>query len=191
MRFYIKLIKNLILKNKGKLFLIITILVSGLVIFNIDMQYKKYDTIITYQNEGKYYSVYEDGGDQKVYEVSHPDMCYVKVNKPGLHIGFGITFVASILIFISITLNNDKSDTGWEYRWCKALAYYDLVESFFENDTYYYRLNNRLLLKSDHRCREGVIHEEIFDYIKDPKSFPVYDGPRSLRRGLKLDSILK
>ena len=98
-----------------------------------------------------------------------------------------IGFVALCIVLLVATFQTDD-DFNWEFtgRWSDVL-HRDIVCEF-EDDLYYYTLDNKLLCKSqDQRIR---LYDEVNRYISFPNLYLEYKGTKQQKRNNKLDKIL-
>ena len=98
-----------------------------------------------------------------------------------------IGFVALCIVLLVATFQTDD-DFNWEFtgRWSDVL-HRDIVCEF-EDDLYYYTLDNKLLCKSqDQRTR---LYDEVNRYISFPNLYLEYKGTKQQKRNNKLDKIL-
>ena len=96
-------------------------------------------------------------------------------------------FVALCIVLLVATFQTDD-DFNWEFtgRWSDVL-HRDIVCEF-EDDLYYYILDNKLLCKSqDQRTR---LYDEVNRYISFPNLYLEYKGTKQQKRNNKLDKIL-
>ena len=98
-----------------------------------------------------------------------------------------IGFVALCIVLLVATFQDDDDfNWGFSERWADVL-HRDLVCEF-EDDLYYYILDNKLLCKSqDQRTR---LYDEVNRYISFPNLYLEYKGTKQQKRNNKLDKIL-
>ena len=98
-----------------------------------------------------------------------------------------IGFVVLCIILLIATFQDDD-DYNWEFngRWSEVL-HRDIVCEF-EDNIYYYILDNKLLCKSDNQRTR--LHDEVNRYISFPNLFLEYKGTKQQKRNNKLDKIL-
>jgi len=98
-----------------------------------------------------------------------------------------IGFVVLCIILLVATFQDDD-DYNWEFngRWSEVL-HRDIVCEF-EDNIYYYILDNKLLCKSDNQRTR--LHDEVNRYISSPNLFLEFKGTKQKKRNNKLDEIL-
>ncbi len=98
-----------------------------------------------------------------------------------------IGFVVLCIILLVATFQDDD-DYNWEFngRWSEVL-HRDIVCEF-EDNIYYYILDNKLLCKSDTQITR--LYDNVNRYMKYPNLFLEYKGTKQQKRNNKLDKIL-
>ena len=98
-----------------------------------------------------------------------------------------IGFVVLCIVLLVATFQDDD-DFNWEFtgRWSDVL-HRDIVCEF-EDDLYYYILDNKLLCKSQDQITR--LYDHVNRYISSPNLFLEYKGTKQQKRNNKLDKIL-
>jgi hypothetical protein len=181
-------------ENRGKTIMLLCAIALLYPIFNCNYDLKeqvkvitsfKYDTNTCYVYYGSEnsFSVLKFDKEQPI----SPDGYLTKDKDNFWLILSWIGFVVLCIILLVATFQDDD-DANWEFtgRWADVL-HRDIVCEF-EDDIYYYILDNKLLCKSDTQLTR--LHDLVNRYIKYPNLFIEFKGTKQKKRNNKLEEIL-
>ena len=94
--------------------------------------------------------------------------------------------VLCIVLLVATFQDDDDFNWGFSERWADVL-HRDIVCEF-EDDLYYYILDNKLLCKSQDKITR--LYDHVNRYISSPNLFLEYKGTKQQKRNNKLDKIL-
>ena len=181
-------------ENRGKMVMLLCTIALLYPIFNCDSDLKekvkvitsfKYDTntCYVYYASDNSFNVLKFDKEQTI----SPDGYLTKDKDNVWLILSWIGFVVLCIVLLVATFQDDDDfNWGFSERWADVL-HRDIVCEF-EDDLYYYILDNKLLCKSqDQRTR---LYDEVNRYISYPNLYLEYKGTKQQKRNNKLDKIL-
>ena len=193
LKYLFKLIKDSPVKTS---FLIVGIFLLH-PIYNLDYDLKKPKKVInTFKNGVEYcYVIKESSSSLKVVtsEVGLPidkdGMILVDTENALLIVTWGVFVVCCIAMLVGIFADDD--DVNWSFRDNFIETLHDDVKCEMEEignqETYYYTLDGKLILKSNtHRNR---VYNEVESYYKSPNLYLKFETKQK-KRNNKLDKIL-
>ena len=199
MRFYLKLLKNIIKVNVGKSTQILVILILLAFIFNIDSrQLEKKRVIHEFKDISSGSWVYIESAPLYT-STEFNSKQYIYRDKTIRYFGYSGLFifliVVSSILGISVIVASFMDDANWDIDECIYKTYLIYVKMDCENTKdgllYIYSLKGRLLCKSYSEVENYVLKRKIEGVLETPNLFLPYAGTKSEIRNNKLDNILK
>jgi hypothetical protein len=183
LKWLIKFTESVIIKNKLKLLILITIITSFFFAGTFPDETATHKIIHQLTRDKNYLYIEEGIRNNRIeYEVlsfSKPqdivDGILTTKEYNEINVLFWILFGISLFILILTTFVTWDTGDGWEIKECKELAFLSLVECEFEGGKYYYTCCGKLLGSKENKVAHQYILGEFrvrgFDELKTCPEF--------------------